>query len=122
MDDKKIDELDRKIDNINVSLGKITTKIDIQEKTMLKLTESMGKLTTYIEKTNENDKKIETLFMKLDRINELGTKNCPVNIQRLKALEKRVNRIESYLIYVALAVILQFLGIFVHMLDKHIHF
>lgn len=122
MDDKKIDELDRKIDNINISLGKITTKIDIQEKTMLKLTESMGKLTTYIEKTNENDKKIETLFMKLDRINELGTKNCPVNIQRLKSLEKRISRIENYLIYVVLAVILQFLGIFVHMIDKHIHF
>jgi len=119
---KKIEELDKKIDNLNINMGKLTTKIEMQERTMTHLVENLGKLTTYIEKTNENDKKIDALFKKLDYMNEKGTKNCPVNVQRISKLEHELERLQNYILYVAIAVILQFLGVLVHIIDKHINF
>ena len=121
MTESKIEELDRKIDALNINVGKLTTKIDMQEKTMSKLSEGLDKLTTYIERTNENDKKITAIFRKLEAINEHGTKNCPVNEQRIRKLEEDFRRLQNYLIYVVIAVLLQLLGVVVHTIDKHIH-
>ena len=121
MAETRIEELDKKIDQLNLNVAQLTTKIDIQEKSMVKLMEGLDKLTTYIEKTNENNKKIDTLFRMVDRINNNGTKNCPVNVERINKLEKQMERLNNWLITVIIAVILQFLGIVVHFIDKNIH-
>ncbi len=117
----KIEELDKKIDTLNLNVAQLTTKIEIQEKTMVKLMEGLDKLTTYIEKTNENNKKIDTLFRMIDRINSNGTKHCPVNIERINKLEKQMQQLNAYFMGILIAVVLQFLGIIVHFIDKNIH-
>ena len=119
---EKLNELDKKIDNLNINVAKLNTKIAEQDKTMGKLMEGLDKLTTYIEKTNENNKKIDTLFRMIDRINANGTKHCPVNVERINKLEKQMERLNNWIITVVIAVILQFLGIIVHFVDKNIHF
>ncbi len=121
MEERKIEELDQKIDRLTLNVTQLTTKIDIQEKSMVKLMEGLDKLTTYIEKTNENNKKIDTLFKMVDRINTNGTKNCPLNINRIDKVEKRLDRLEGFIIYIIIAILLQFLGIVIHLVDKHIH-
>ena len=121
MAEARIEELDRKIDQLNLNVAQLNTKIDIQEKSMVKLMEGLDKLTTYIEKTNENNKKIDTLFKMIDRINTNGTKNCPLNINRIDKVEKRLDRLEGFIIYIMIAILLQFLGVIVHLVDKHIH-
>ena len=121
MEERKIEELDQKIDRLTLNVTQLTTKIDIQEKSMVKLMEGLDKLTTYIEKTNENNKKIDTLFKMVDRINTNGTKNCPLNINRIDKVEKRLDRLEGFIIYIIIAILLQFLGIVTHLVDKHIH-
>lgn len=122
MAETKIEELDQKIDKLNIAVTQLNTKIDIQEKSMVKLMEGLDKLTTYIEKTNENNKKIDTLFKMIDRINTNGTKHCPVNIDRINKLEAQMQRLNNWLIGIMIAVMLQFLGVIVHMIDKHVHF
>ena len=121
MAETKIEELDKKIDTLNLNVAQLTTKIEIQEKSMVRLMEGLDKLTTYIEKTNENNKKIDTLFRMIDRINSNGTKNCPVNIERINKLEKQMQQLNAYFIGILIAVVLQFLGIIVHFIDKNIH-
>jgi len=125
MENLKIDELDAKLDKLNINVAQLTTKIDMQENSMTKMMEGLNKLTTYIERTNENDKKINTLFKKLDNINDNGTKNCPVNIQRIDTLNKklaetnkRIDNLDRWLIGGLITLAFQFLFIIIHFLDK----
>jgi len=118
MENTKIDELDAKIDKLNLNVATLATKIDVHENSMVKVMEGLDKLTTYVEKTNENNKKITAT-------NSNGTKNCPVNIQRIEDLNtkiietnRRIDNLDRWLIGGLITLAFQFLFIIIHFLDK----
>jgi len=125
MENTKIDELDAKIDKLNLNVATLATKIDVHENSMVKVMEGLDKLTTYVEKTNENNKKITALFKQVENINSNGTKNCPVNIQRIEDLNtkiietnRRIDNLDRWLIGGLITLAFQFLFIIIHFLDK----
>jgi len=118
--EKIIDELDSRLDELSKSMAIMSNDLKRQSEIIEKLSSNFEKLTVYIEKTNENDRKIETLFKKLDYIRENGTNNCAVNINRIDTLEENFKKISSYLISTIIAVLLQFFGVVIYIIDKHI--
>jgi len=73
----------------------------------------------YIERTNENDKKIEKLEKMCQNIYNNGTKNCPVNSQRLDILEKRMATTNKYIFGMVVFVITEFIYLLVFLATHH---
>jgi len=115
-----IKSLDKRIDGITENLITLNEQFKTQNTIIGKLETSLERLTIFIERTKENDKKIETLFKKLDNIYSNGTKNCPMNRQKIEDIEKRLDALNRYLIGLAITLITMFLGIMVHLIDKHL--
>jgi len=116
-----VNDLDKRLDELSQSMAVMSNNLEVQGKSIEKLTESFQKLAVFIERTNDNGKKIEAIFKKIDVINEKGTKNCPVQDQRLTTCENRVDKLANYAIGALLAVALQFLGILVFLIERHIN-
>jgi len=112
--------LDKRIDGITENLITLNEQFKTQNTIIGKLEASLERLTVYIERTKENDRKIDTLFKKLDNIYANGTKNCPMNRQKIDDIEKRLDALNRYLIGLAITLITMFLGILVHLIDKHL--
>jgi len=115
-----INDLDKRLDELSQSMAVMSNNLEVQGKSIEKLTESFQKLAVFIERTNDNGKKIEAIFKKLDEINEKGTKNCPVNSQRITTCESRVDKLANYAIGALLAVAMQFLAILVFIIEKQV--
>ena len=119
-DDKDYQELLNRISTIDTNIGKLQFEMGSYKEDMAYVKDGMEKLVVYIERTRANDDKIKVLFHKVNEIEEHGTKNCPVNINRLDRLEKRLDKLDKYLITAILAVVAQLFILIVHLLDKHI--
>ncbi len=119
-DDKDYQELLKRISNVDTNIGQLKFEMASYKEDMTAVKDGMEKLVIYIERTRANDDKIKVLFHKVNEIEEHGTKNCPVNINRLDRLEKRLDKLDKYLITAILAVVAQLFMLIVHLLDKHI--
>ncbi len=114
MTEYRIEELDRKIDDLTKNVAVINSTLSTQEKSIAKLSEGIEKLMMYIEKTNENDKKIEKLFKLYESIRKNGVELCPVQLERIKRLEASLKKAEGIIISLIIAIILQFIGELLH--------
>ena len=119
-DDKDYQELLKRISDVDTNIGQIKFEMASYKEDMASVKDNMDKLVIYIERTRANDDKIKVLFHKVNEIEEHGTKNCPVNINRLDRLEKRLDKLDKYLITAILAVIAQLFMLIVHFIDKRI--
>ena len=123
---EKIDELDKKIDELTKSVAVINTTIKEQgkninrmESTLDKVVNVIQEVAVYIERTNENDKKIAKLEEKCNEIYNNGTKNCPVNTQRLDFLEKKMATTNKYIFGMVVFVITEFIYLLVFLATHH---
>ena len=119
-DDKDYQELLKRISDIDTNIGKLQYEMSGYKDDMTSVKDNMDKLVIYIERTRANDDKIKVLFHKVNEIEEHGTKNCPVNISRLDRLEKRLDKLDKYLITAILAVVAQLFMLIIHFIDKRI--
>ena len=119
-DDKDYQELLKRISDVDTNIGKLQYEMSGYKDDMTSVKDNMEKLVIYIERTRANDDKIKVLFSKVNKIENEGTKNCPVNINRLDRLEKRLDKLDKYLITAILAVVAQLFMLIVHFIDKRI--
>ena len=119
-DDKDYQELLKRISTIDTNIGKLQYEMSGYKDDMTSVKDGMEKLVVYIERTRANDDKIKVLFHKVNEIEDNGTKNCPVNISRIDRLEKRLDKLDKYLITAILAIVTQVFILIVHLLDKYI--
>ena len=118
--EKDFRELLNRISDIDNNITKLNLEMGSYKEDMNSVKDSMDKLIVYIERTKANDDKIKVLFHKLNDIEDNGTKKCPVNINRLSTLEKRLDKLDKYLISAVLMVLLQMFILIAHLLDKFI--
>ena len=119
-DDKDYQELLNRISDIDNNIIKLNFEMGSYKEDMSVVKESMEKLVIYIERTRENDDKIRILFSKLNKIENEGTKNCPVSIEKINRLKERIDRLDRYLVYAMLTIIFQLLILLLHFLDPRI--
>ncbi len=122
-----IEEIKEDLTALKTDIAVMNLNISKQGEVLDKLSEAFAKLSIFVEKTNENDKKISALFSKLDNIYNNGTKNCPVQQKAIKYLEddiiktnKRIDEIQKALISVVIAIVLQFVGLIIYLIERHI--
>ena len=118
--EKDFRELLSRISDIDTNIGKLQYEMSGYKDDMASVKDGMDKLVVYIERTRANDDKIKVLFHKINEIEDNGTKKCPVNINRLSTLEKRLDRLDKYLITAILAVVAQLFILIIHLIDKNI--
>jgi len=123
---EKIDELDKKIDELAKNVAIISTSMKEQRKdinrmegTLDKVVNVIQEVAVYIERTNENDKKIEKLEKMYQNIYNNGTKNCPINAQRLDILEKRMAMTNKYIFGMVVFVVTEFIYLLIFIALHH---
>ena len=123
----EIAEIKDNLNKLQTSMAVMQSSIDRQNETLDKLTEAFSQLSIYVEKTNQNDEKINILFKKLDTVYENGTRNCPIHTEKMTAFEKelkrqsaRLDNLQKVLVGFAVGVGMQFFGIIIYMIEKHI--
>ena len=122
-----IKELDARIGKMSESLAVMNSNVSRQGEVIDKLVSNFERLTIFIEKTNENNKKIDVLFKKYDFVYEKGTKNCLVHKEKMNNLEddiatinNRIDNLQKILLGVGIGVAMQFLGLLVYLIKMHI--
>ena len=118
--EKDFRELLSRISDIDTNIGKLQYEMGSYKEDMASVKDGMEKLIIYIERTRANDDKIKVLFHKVNEIEDNGTKHCPVNISRIDRLEKRLDKLDKYLITAILAVVAQLFILIIHLIDKNI--
>jgi len=117
--DNDLAEIKESINTITKDIAVMNSNLQRQGEIIEKLTESFTKLAIVIERTDENTKKIDTLFLKIDELYTKGTKNCPVNSQKLEALESKVDKMWNYFVGILISVLLQFIATLVYFVEHH---
>jgi len=126
MDQEKIDELDKKIDELTKNVAVISTTMKEQGKnlnrmegTLEKVVDVIQDVAVYIERTNENDKKIDKLFELYNGIYNDGVKQCPVNMQRIDTLEKKTAMTNKYIFGMVVFVVTEFIYLLIFIALHH---
>jgi CII-binding regulator of phage lambda lysogenization HflD len=116
----EIAEIKEDLNRLQTSMAVLQAGLDKQNETLDRLSEAFAQLSVYVEKTNQNDTKIQTLFKKLDNIYENGTKNCPVNIEKLNIMQKRIDSLNRIIILELLFLASQFVFLLIFLIEKKV--
>ena len=123
---EKIDELDKKIDELTKNVAVISTtmkeqgkNINKMEGTLSKVVDVIQNVAVYIERTNENDKKIEKIDKFCQNVYNTGTKSCPVNTQRIDMLEKKMAMTNKYIFGMVVFVVTEFVYLLIFLAIHH---
>ena len=118
--ERDIKEIKEVVQTLQTDIALVNSQLKHHGDTIEKLSETFTKLTQVIEHTQENKKDIEILFKRIDRIEREGTQQCPVNAQRLISVEKRIEKLNSYLMGVVMGIAMQIIALIVYLIERHI--
>jgi len=120
VNNKDIFEIKNALSELTKDFAVMSNNIERQSEIIDKLTISFERLSIVIERTDENTKKIDALNRRVEEVFSNGTKHCPTNFNRLDTMEKRLEKLNGYLIGVLIAIAMQLLAIFVYLVEKHL--
>lgn len=121
--DKDFEELKNNVGKLTTNIAVMDNNITRQSKVMDKLVANFERLAIFIEKTNENNKKISILFKKYDEVSANcteGDKNCSVNTNNIKNLQKKVDKIDKFAVGFLIAIAVEFIAVIVFLVEKHL--
>ena len=115
-----ISEIKQDIAELKTSVAVMSNTLDKQSEAINELTKAFSQLAVFMQKTEENNRRITDVEHDIKKVYHEGTKNCPLNMNRLSRLEKRLEYLDKVLVGVAITVLMQFIGILVFLIEKHI--
>ncbi len=76
------------VSRLTIETQLLTKQHEKQSNSIDKISTALDKLSVFIERTDQHSKEIELLRMKVDKLQQKGTSNCPVHAARINEIER----------------------------------